>query len=85
MARRRSETFKKHYENAKKTFHKNVLETVWKCTYSNVYIIIKQKSMFSHTANGALLANYCKMFSLVTFRCLFARGVLDSEMATTMD
>ena len=54
-------------------------------TYSNVYIILKQKIMLSHIANLVLIANHCKMFSLVAFVAFFARGVFNSEMDTALD
>ena len=41
--------------------------------------------MFSKTANWELFANHCKIVSGISFRCLFANGVFDSEMDTTMD
>ena len=71
--------------NDMKMLHKNILETLRKCTYSNVHITFKQESMFSHTANLALIADHCKMFLHVTFCCPFAHGGFDSVMDTTID
>ena len=50
-----------------------------------MYTLYKnRKEMFFNIVYWVLTANHC-MCSRVTLRCLFARGVLDSEMDITMD
>ena len=85
---RRSETFKKRFENVERTLY-NCFINLRNWTYSNIYnkvLYIKTKQhVLSCNELGYIVVNPCKIFSHVTFCFLLEHGVFHSEMDTNMD